>query len=77
MSQIVFLFFGAVAVGAAINVLIQKHVLYSALSLILMLTGMSVLFILLQADFLAVINVIVGFVLSAIVFAAHWENLAR
>jgi uncharacterized integral membrane protein (TIGR00698 family) len=25
----------------------------------------------------AVVNVIVGFVLSAIVFAAHWENLAR
>ena len=25
----------------------------------------------------AIVNVIVGFVLSAIVFAAHWENLAR
>jgi uncharacterized integral membrane protein (TIGR00698 family) len=25
----------------------------------------------------AVVNVIVGFILSAIVFAAHWENLAR
>lgn len=25
----------------------------------------------------AVVNVIIGFVLSAIVFAAHWENLAR
>ena len=25
----------------------------------------------------ALVNVIVGFVLSAIVFAAHWENLAR
>ena len=25
----------------------------------------------------ALVNVIVGFVLSAIVFAAHWEHLAR
>jgi uncharacterized membrane protein YadS len=25
----------------------------------------------------AIVNVIVGFILSAIVFAAHWENLAR
>src|SRR5262249_103471 len=36
MIQILFFFFAAVAVGAAINVLVQKHVLYSALSLILM-----------------------------------------
>src|SRR5205085_998097 len=25
----------------------------------------------------AVVNVIIGFLLSAVVFAAHWENLAR
>ena len=54
MIAILFLFFAAVAVGAAINVLVQKHVLYSALSLILMLTAVSILFIFLRADFLAV-----------------------
>src|SRR5947207_10036488 len=59
MIQILFFFFVAVTVGAAINVLAQRHVLYSSLSLIVMLTGMSALFVLLQADFLAVINVIV------------------
>jgi len=59
MIQILFLLFAALAVGAAINVLVQKHVLYSALSLIVMLTAVSALFILLQAEFLAVINVIV------------------
>ena len=59
MMEILFFFFAAVTVGAALNVLVQKHVLYSSLSLILMLTGMSALFVLLQADFLAVINVIV------------------
>src|SRR5438128_10726698 len=59
MIQILFFFFAAVAVGAAINVLAQKHVLYSALSLILMLTAVSVLVILLRADFLAAVQVIV------------------
>ena len=58
MIQVLFFFFAAIAAGAAINVLAQRHVLYSALSLILMLTAVSVLFILLLADFLAVIVVV-------------------
>jgi NADH:ubiquinone oxidoreductase subunit 6 (subunit J) len=45
MIQVLFFLFGNCGWGA-INVLAQKHVLYSALSLILMLTAMSVLFIL-------------------------------
>ena len=77
MIQILFFFFAAVAVGAAINVLAQKHVLYSALSLILMLTAMSVLFILLRADFLAVIQVIVyaGAIMVLFVFVIMLLNL--
>jgi NADH-quinone oxidoreductase subunit J len=77
MIQILFFFFAALAVGAAINVLAQKHVLYSALSLILMLTAVSVLFILLQADFLAVIQVIVyaGAIMVLFVFVIMLLNL--
>jgi len=77
MIQIMFFFFAAVAVGAAINVLAQKHVLYSALSLILMLTAMSVLFILLRADFLAVIQIIVyaGAIMVLFVFVIMLLNL--
>ena len=79
MIQIVFLFFAALAVGAAINVLAQKHVLYSALSLILMLTAMSVLFILLRADFLAVIQIIVyaGAIMVLFVFVIMLLNLPQ
>ena len=57
--------------------LVQKHVLYSALSLILMLTAISALFILLQADFLAVINVIVyaGAIMVLFVFVIMLLNL--
>ena len=77
MIQLLFFFFAAVAVGAAINVLVQKHVLYSALSLILMLTAMSVLFILLRADFIAVIQVIVyaGAIMVLFTFVIMLLNL--
>jgi NADH-quinone oxidoreductase subunit J len=77
MIQVLFFFFAALAVGAAINVLVQKHVLYSALSLIVMLTAMSVLFILLRADFLAVIQVIVyaGAIMVLFTFVIMLLNL--
>jgi NADH-quinone oxidoreductase subunit J len=77
MIQILFLFFAALAVGSAINVIAQKHVLYSSLSLIVMLTAVSALFILLQAEFLAVINVIVyaGAIMVLFVFVIMLLNL--
>src|ERR1051325_9724737 len=77
MIELLFFFFAALAVGAAINVLVQKHVLYSALSLILMLTAVSVLFILLRADFLAAIQVIVyaGAIMVLFVFVIMLLNL--
>jgi len=77
MIQILFFFFAALAVGAAINVLAQKHVLYSSLALIVMLTAVSGLFILLQAEFLAVINIIVyaGAIVVLFVFVIMLLNL--
>ena len=77
MIQILFFAFAALAVGSAINVLVQKHVLYSSLSLIVMLTAVSALFILLQAEFLAVINVIVyaGAIMVLFVFVIMLLNL--
>jgi len=79
MMQILFFLFAAVAVGAAINVLVQKHVLYSSLSLILMLSAVSALFVLLEADFLAVINVIVyaGAIMVLFVFVIMLLNLPQ
>src|SRR5688572_20405900 len=77
MIEVLFFLFAALAIGSAINVLVQKHVLYSALSLIVMLTAMSALFVLLQADFLAVINVIVyaGAIVVLFVFVIMLLNL--
>jgi NADH-quinone oxidoreductase subunit J len=77
MMELLFIVFAAVALGAAINVLVQKHVLYSSLSLIVLLTAISGLFVLLQADFLAVINVIVyaGAIMVLFVFVIMLLNL--
>jgi NADH-quinone oxidoreductase subunit J len=77
MIEILFFFFAAVAVGAAINVLVQKHVLYSALSLIVMLTAVSVLFILMRADFLGMIQIIVyaGAIMVLFTFVIMLLNL--
>jgi NADH-quinone oxidoreductase subunit J len=77
MIQLLFFFFAALTVGAAINVLVQKHVLFSALSLILMLTAMSVIFVLMRADFLAVIQVIVyaGAIMVLFTFVIMLLNL--
>jgi len=79
MIEVMFFFFAALAIGAAINVVVQKHVLYSALSLIVLLIAMSGLFILLQADFLAVINVIVyaGAIMVLFVFVIMLLNLPQ
>jgi NADH-quinone oxidoreductase subunit J len=77
MIQILFFFFAAIALGSAINVLVQKHVLYSSLSLILLLTSISALFVLMQAEFLAVINVIVyaGAIMVLFVFVIMLLNI--
>jgi NADH-quinone oxidoreductase subunit J len=77
MIEALFFLFAALAIGAAVNVLVQKHVLYSALSLIVLLVSMSGLFILLQADFLAVINIIVyaGAIMVLFVFVIMLLNL--
>ena len=77
MIQVLFFLFAAIAIGAALNVLIQKHVLYSALSLIVLLVSMSGLFVLLQADFLAVINIIVyaGAIMVLFIFVIMLLNL--
>jgi NADH-quinone oxidoreductase subunit J len=77
MIEVLFFLFAAIAIGAAINVLVQKHVLYSALSLIVLLVSMSGLFVLLEATFLAVINVIVyaGAIMVLFVFVIMLLNL--
>ncbi len=54
-----FYIFGAVAILAGLSVVLQRTPVYSALSLIVVLCALAVVYLLLGAEFMAVIQVIV------------------
>ncbi|KPK91368.1 MAG: hypothetical protein AMJ88_13875 [Anaerolineae bacterium SM23_ 63] len=56
-TQFVFLLTGAVTLGAALLVVLSPRLVHAALWLILSLAGTAVLFVLLEASFLAVVQV--------------------
>ncbi len=59
MDLFVFVVAGAMVLGGAFGVVVSKHPVHAALSLILTLFGVAVLFVALQANFLAAVQVIV------------------
>jgi NADH-quinone oxidoreductase subunit J len=59
MDTWLFYLFGAAALLSAANVLAQRRVFYSALSLIVCLTSLAGLYLILQAPFIAAVQVIV------------------
>ncbi len=59
MSTVVFWLAAAVAIVGAGGVLLAKHPVHSALSLVLNLAALGVLFLLLHAEFLAVVEILV------------------
>jgi NADH-quinone oxidoreductase subunit J len=59
METAFFYFFGALALVAAISVVAQKRVFYSALSLIVCLFAVGALYLLLESPFIAAVQVIV------------------
>jgi len=77
MEQILFIVFGAIAVGGAIMVVTRRHPMSSALFLILTLFAVAALFVLRQAHFLAAIQVIVyaGAVVVLFIFVIMLINV--
>jgi NADH-quinone oxidoreductase subunit J len=73
---ILFLAFGAVCVGGAINLLAQRHPINSALSLIAVMAALAGEFLLLGAEFVAAVQVIVyaGAVMVLFVFVIMLLN---
>jgi NADH-quinone oxidoreductase subunit J len=59
MYLALFFIFGVLCVGGALNLLLQRHPINSALSLIVVMTSLAVLYLLLGAEFLAAAQVIV------------------
>jgi NADH-quinone oxidoreductase subunit J len=59
MDLFLFLTFALIAVGCAVNLVVQRHPISSALSLIGVMVSLAVLYLLLGAEFIAAIQVIV------------------
>ena len=71
-----FLIFAAIAVVCAINVVVQRHPISSALSLVGVMASLAVLYLLLGAEFIAAAQVIVyaGAVMVLFVFVIMLLN---
>lgn len=78
MHLILFLLFGGLAVAAGINLLVQRHPIYSALSLVAVMGSLAVLYLLLGAEFIAFIQVIVyaGAIMVLFIFVIMVLNAA-
>src|SRR5262249_56641653 len=59
VHQILFIVFGVICVAGAINLLAQRHPINSALSLVLVMSSLAMLYLLLGAEFLAALPIIV------------------
>lgn len=76
LHTILFLIFAAVCVAGALNFLLQRHPVNSALSLIVVMGALALLFLLLGAEFVAAVQVIVyaGAVMVLFVFVIMLLN---
>ena len=79
MHLIVFILFALFCLAGAVNLLVQTHPINSALSLIVVMTSLAVLYLLLGAEFLAAAQVIVysGAVMVLFTFVVMLLNAGR
>ncbi len=59
VELLVFFVFAGLAIAGALNLVFQRHPIHSALSLILVMVSLAVLYLLLGAEFIAAIQIIV------------------
>ncbi len=76
MQLALFIIFGALAVAGALNLLLQRHPIHSALSLVVVMMSLAVLYWSLGAEFLAAAQVIVysGAIMVLFVFVIMLLN---
>src|SRR6201985_3820621 len=79
MYLVIFFIFGALCIAGALNLLLQRHPINSALSLIVVMTSLAVLYLLLGAEFLAAAQVIVyaGAIMVLFTFVVMLLNAGR
>ena len=76
LHLVLFLIFAALCVGGAINLLVQRHPINSALSLVVVTGSLALLYLLLGAEFVAAIQVIIyaGAVMVLFIFVIMLLN---
>jgi len=76
LETVLFLVFAAICVGGAINLLAQKHPISSALSLIVVMGSLAMVYLLLGAEFVAAIQIIIyaGAIMVLFVFVIMLLN---
>ncbi len=76
LHLILFLFFGAICIAGAINLLAQRHPIDSALSLVVVMASLAAEYLLLGAEFVAAVQVIVyaGAIMVLFVFVIMLLN---
>lgn len=76
LHLLLFLFFGAICVAGAINLLAQSHPIASALSLVVVMASLAAEYLLLGAEFVAAVQVIVyaGAIMVLFVFVIMLLN---
>jgi NADH-quinone oxidoreductase subunit J len=79
MHLILFILFAGLCLAGAINLLLQSHPINSALSLIVVMTSLAVLYLLLGAEFLAAAQIIVyaGAIMVLFTFVVMLLNAGR
>jgi len=76
VHPILFIIFGMICVAGAVNLLAQRHPINSALSLVVVMSSLALIYLLLGAEFVAAIQVIVyaGAIMVLFVFVIMLLN---
>jgi NADH-quinone oxidoreductase subunit J len=79
MHLVLFIIFAGLCVAAALNLLLQTHPINSALSLVVVMSSLAVLYLLLGAEFLAAAQIIVyaGAIMVLFTFVVMLLNAGR
>jgi len=75
-EKVLFIIFAVIAIASALNILLQRNPLYSALSLIGTLVALSALYVTVRAEFIAAVQIVVyaGAIMVLFVFVIMLLN---
>ena len=79
ISSLLFILFAGMAIGCAVSVVVQRHPLYGAMSLVGVFISLACLYVTLAAPFIAAVQVIVyaGAIMVLVVFVIMLLNVQR